>query len=33
VTWGYGSADELSAVAALCDAPRGLVEIIRGWTA
>jgi phosphoglycolate phosphatase len=30
VTWGYGSPEELSGVAALCESPRKLMEAVRG---
>jgi phosphoglycolate phosphatase len=30
VTWGYGSAQELANVAALCETPLKLVEVVRG---
>lgn len=33
VTWGYGSAEELAAAAALCDAPRELAGVILGLVA
>jgi phosphoglycolate phosphatase len=33
VTWGYGSADELSGAAVLCNAPRELADAVRGLLA
>jgi phosphoglycolate phosphatase len=33
VTWGYGSAEELSEVAALCHSPLKLAEVVRGLAA